>query len=129
MKLIIFLCLTIVALVQAEGEEEREKLNEQVKKCEEELGGPKNLLEKLEKGEDIGDATKAGKMALCFNVKMGHMDADGDVVEPEFVEHVERLTSNVALRGKIVDECGKKNGETPEIAALNFVRCMLRLVP
>lgn len=103
---------------------EFERLKDASAGCEAELGEPKDLFEKMKRGEDIGDVTEAGEMALCINVKMGHMSQKGEILPHEFKNHVNALTEDKEKRKEIMENCGPKNGKTPAEAALNFVKCM-----
>ncbi|CAG9862640.1 unnamed protein product [Phyllotreta striolata] len=130
MKSLIILVFCAV-VVSADLASERLKLKKHQTECETKLGEPKNMLEKMAKGEDLGDMEKAGKMALCINTEMGQMNENGEMIPEKFKEHVDNLTENLIenMRKRMIDGCGKKHGSTAEEAAMNFVRCMTNVLP
>ncbi|CAG9864924.1 unnamed protein product [Phyllotreta striolata] len=97
--------------------------------CEKLLVEPKNLLENLVGGKDLGDLEKAGKMALCINVRLGHMKEDGEIISDKYKVHVEKLTADENERKAILEQCGHKNGKNPAEAALNYGYCMKKNLP
>ncbi|CAH1100359.1 unnamed protein product [Psylliodes chrysocephalus] len=125
MKIIIFFGLVMIA-GKVVSTDEFDLVMQKSKECEEELGGPKDLINKMDKGEDVGDETKAGKMALCINGKLGHMNKKGENIPDKLKNHVNKLTEDKKLRKQVIEECGPKNGKTAPEAALNFVKCMVK---